>query len=251
MRLRRLQQDWNELAKLDPLYAICTNRSKRGNRWKLAPFFRSGQKEIDSVVTYLKVRAPDIRFSSALDFGCGVGRLTTALAEYWIHAIGVDISEEMLCLAIRYRAKNSRCHFVLNNRSNLACFQDNSFDLIYSNITLMHLPYVSTIEKYVREFVRLLKPGGYMLFHLPTHIPVFRRIKLRRPLYYLLESCGISPSFLYYRLKLHPIKITPVPKSLVVRWLSPETQLIEVVGVAGPTTRYLAQKRRKAIPSTA
>jgi ubiquinone/menaquinone biosynthesis C-methylase UbiE len=44
---------------------------------------------------------------------------------------------------------------------------DGSFDLVYSRITLQHLP-PRHIRSYLREFVRVLRPGGLLIFQLPA-----------------------------------------------------------------------------------
>lgn len=240
--MKRHRQDWNELATLDPLYAVCTDEGKRGDLWDPDEFFETGRREIDDVITYLNARAPDVQFGSALDFGCGVGRLTAPMTRYWTNVIGIDIADEMISLAKRYHANNTRCHFILNDQPGLTFFQDNIFDFIYSNITLMHIPRETEIEAYVRNFVRLLKPNGYMLFQLPTRVPLLRRIKLRRHLYHMLEFFGTSPRFLYHKMRLHPIKIMQVPRTHVVSWISPGARIIQVLGEGGTGTRYLAQK---------
>ncbi len=242
MKMKRHQQDWNELATLDPLYAVCSDKGRRGNLWDPDQFFESGRREIDEVVTYLKARAPEVQFGSALDFGCGVGRLTAAMTSYWTNVVGLDIAEKMISLTKRYHANNTRCHFILNDDPELRIFQDNSFDFIYSNITLMHIPRKDEIKAYLGSFVRVLKPNGHMLFQLPTRVPFFRRIKLRRHLYHILEFFGASPGFLYHKMRLNPMKIMQVPKTDVMGWISPGARVLEVLGEAGTSTRYLAEK---------
>lgn len=105
--------------------------------------------------------------SRALDFGCGVGRLTQALANYFDQVYGVDIAPSMIELAETYNHQGNKCKYFLNNSSNLNQFQDNSFDFIYSNITLQHVsPRYSRI--YLKEFLRLLSKNGILIFQLPS-----------------------------------------------------------------------------------
>ena len=48
----------------------------------------------------------------------------------------------------------------------LRLFPDQHFDFIYSHITLQHIePKLSA--RYIREFVRVLAPGGVLIFQLP------------------------------------------------------------------------------------
>lgn len=103
MDIKTLQSKWDNLAKIDPLWAILADAEKKGNRWKIAEFFETGVKEINSLMEY--VDSLDITIaqenSRALDFGCGVGRLTQALANYFDQVYGVDIAPSMIELADR------------------------------------------------------------------------------------------------------------------------------------------------------
>src|SRR5690606_28251822 len=53
---------------------------------------------------------------------------------------------------------------------NLRRFADASMDLVFSLITLQHIP-PKVSKGYLREFVRVVKPGGVIWFQLPTHVP--------------------------------------------------------------------------------
>ena len=126
--------------------------------------------------------------------------------------------------------------------NNLIDLPPSTFDFIYSNITLTHIPQEVAIEAYIRDFVRVLKPNGYMLFQLPTSVPLFLRIKLRRHVYHILKLVRVPPAFLHDKLGLNPIKIMQVPKTRVISWMSPGAEIIEVLGEGGTGTRYLAKK---------
>jgi SAM-dependent methyltransferase len=75
----------------------------------------------------------------------------------------------MIAEANKYNRQGDRCRYVLNDRSNLAVFPDNSFDFIYSSIVLQHMrPEYS--KAYMREMVRVLSPGGVVVFQLPAKL---------------------------------------------------------------------------------
>ena len=50
-------QDWEYLAKKDPLWAILSDPSKANGRWKLDEFFASGQSEIDGMMRFSSSRS--------------------------------------------------------------------------------------------------------------------------------------------------------------------------------------------------
>ena len=151
------------------------------------------------------------RYQRSLDFGCGMGRLTAALAGYFRESVGVDISEEMIKLA---RESHPNCTFVFNDQVHLSVFPDGYFDFIYSAIVLQHLPTEEIIAAYIRDFLRVLVPGGLLVFQVPSYIPPYNRIQGRRRVYALLHTLGCSPELLL-RLGLNPMRITAIPEGRV------------------------------------
>ncbi len=103
----------------------------------------------------------------ALDFGCGVGRLTQALAAHFEQVDGVDVSRGMIKLADDLNPFPDSCRFHLNQAGDLALFETGSFDFVFSQITLQHMP-PKYSRRYIREFIRLLRPGGVMVFQIPA-----------------------------------------------------------------------------------
>jgi ubiquinone/menaquinone biosynthesis C-methylase UbiE len=171
MNIEELEKNWDSFGKIDPLWAILTLPEKQGGKWDVTEFFSTGKAEIASLrsdLDSLQIRVPR---GQALDFGCGVGRLTQALAEHHEQVTGVDIAPSMIERAKEFNRYGDRCTYVLNERDDLGCFGDNSFDFIYSNYTLQHMqPHYA--ERYLREFVRVLRPHGVLVFQLPsTQVP--------------------------------------------------------------------------------
>lgn len=167
MYLRKLQKNWNAFAKIDPLWAILTLNDKKGNKWQIDHFFDTGVHEIESVVQQLSDMGVNILRKKALDFGCGVGRLSQALALHFDEVWGLDIAPEMIALANLYNKQGHKCRFFLNDKNNLKILDDAQFDFIYTNIVLQHMkPKYS--KQYIAEFARILKPFGIAVFQLPS-----------------------------------------------------------------------------------
>jgi ubiquinone/menaquinone biosynthesis C-methylase UbiE len=167
MHLRELQRNWDTFGSSDPLWAILTDPSKTGNRWGIEEFFSTGVAEIQDVMAWLESIYPLPRRRRALDFGCGVGRVTQPLAAFFDEAVGVDVAPSMIRLAVQYNRCGERCRYVLNEAEHLRCFEDETFDLIYSGLTLQHME-PSHAQGYLAEFTRILSPGGAMVFQLPS-----------------------------------------------------------------------------------
>jgi SAM-dependent methyltransferase len=160
--LDTLKNDWDSLAERDALYAILTDGSKAGGQWNIAEFMATGDAEIETVMSHLAGIdcIPDGN-GAALDFGCGVGRLTQPLARHFASCVGVDISQQMIQKAESLN-RYAHCRYVANSDTRLP-FTDANFSFIYSNIALQHVPQ-RFARGYLREFVRVLAPGGVLVF---------------------------------------------------------------------------------------
>lgn len=176
MELGELQKDWEEFGRIDPLWAILTDPSKKHNRWDPVEFFATGEAEIECLMDRIATLPFSLRRGRALDFGCGVGRLTQALCRHFEQCVGVDIAASMIDLARTYNRFADRCQYRVNAADDLRLFEDGHFDLVYSNIVLQHIP-PEYSARYIRDFVRILAPGGMAVFQLPSdvaHGPVER-----------------------------------------------------------------------------
>jgi len=216
VQIEHQERDWNELAQLDPYWAIVTSPGKRFGRWDRDEFFATGTAEADNLMRVVERLAYPRERGRALDFGCGLGRMTRALAAHFEECVGVDISPEMVRGAQTANADLSGVSFVVNRASDLSQFPDASFDLVYSVIVLQHVPDRDTIESYIRDFCRVLRPDGLALFQLPSHIPTIYRLQWRRRLYLGLRRLGVSAPFLYRRLHLLPIAMSYVSEPDIV-----------------------------------
>ena len=167
MNLDSLQQHWDALGTQDPLWAILSDPSKRAGRWRLEDFLETGRSWIAEVVRYVEEVCPSAGRDRALDFGCGVGRLTQALAEHFRRCDGIDIAPSMIRRAEELNRFGSRCHYHLRRAADLALFDDDCFDVVYTVLVLQHMP-PTLAGGYIGEFVRVLKPGGALIFQIPA-----------------------------------------------------------------------------------
>lgn len=215
MSLQEHKQDWESLAKLDACWAILTDPSRQFGRWDLDEFFRLGEVEINSVWGKVQTLGYPKSHDRVLDFGCGLGRLTRHLARYFKCAVGIDISEEMVLQAKALHSQSSNVSFFVNAADDLQMFESGTFDMVYTNVVLQHLPNHSLIFKYLQEFGRVLSPAGILVFQLPAHIPWPFMLQPRRRIYNFLRGGGVSDQFLYRRLRLNPMRMTYVRENKV------------------------------------
>lgn len=230
---------WDKLAMLDPLWVILHEPGKRYGRWSADEFFATGEAEMAAVLDRSRQLGIALKYERALDFGCGVGRLTRSLASRFSNCVGIDISNEMVLRARDFNKEFANCEFVAN-RSDVLPFPDGSFDFVCSFIVLQHMHAKQMIHQSIKEFIRVLRPGGAVVFQLPDNPSLRRRIQVRRRIWSLLRFLRVPERFLYETLGLTPIKMNGVSPSRVrtiVETAGAQIVQIEKDDRGGPNTR--------------
>lgn len=169
MELRDLRDTWNELGRRDAMWAVLSGPFEASRKWEPEAFFATGVEEVAMVLARSASLGASPMRGRALDFGCGIGRLSQALAREFSAVDGVDIAAAMLEQAKEYNRAGDRCHFHLNEDDSLALFADATFDFVYSSITLQHMePRYS--RRFLAEFFRVTRPGGVVVFQIPGEL---------------------------------------------------------------------------------
>jgi SAM-dependent methyltransferase len=161
---------WEALARREPYFAVLGSDGTLkvdGNRGATEAFFRTGEDDLAlllSTIGSLLGREP--RLTDALDFGCGVGRLTLPLARRAIRVVGCDIAPTMLGHA-RQNAEDAGLHNItFTDNSQLDALPDGKFDLVLSLLVLQYIPPTAGYP-IIRTLLRLLAPAGVAALHLP------------------------------------------------------------------------------------
>lgn len=169
MELDELRQHWQTFGEEDPLWAILSSPGKRGGAWNIDEFLATGQVDVEFAMRRLEEQGVVVARRRALDFGCGVGRLTQALANHFERCDGVDLAGSMIARADALNPDPERIHFHENKTSDLRLFEAGSFDFVLSLLVLQHME-PTLICAYLREIVRVLRPGGVAYFNLPERV---------------------------------------------------------------------------------
>jgi SAM-dependent methyltransferase len=215
--LKREGRNWDDLAVLDPFWAVLSDPARKGGRWQREEFLATGEAEVAGFLrTGGELGYPRER-GRALDFGCGVGRITRALSGRFEECCGVDLSARMVELARELNADRANCRFLVNAAPDLRLLESHTFDLVVSVLVLQHARSGRAALRYVAEFLRVVRPGGLVVFQLPTAIRWRGRRQLRRRLYSVLRTLGVNRSFLYESAGLHPVRMIAVPEARVRR----------------------------------
>ena len=111
MDLKVVARNWEAFAREDPLWPILTSPGRDGGRWSGEEFFARGRGEVDGVLEQVSALGLPRGRARALDFGCGVGRLTQALCRHFARCDRVDISPTMIEQARAWNAHGERCAY--------------------------------------------------------------------------------------------------------------------------------------------
>jgi len=113
-----------------------------------------------------------------LDFACGDGHNTFAMAQAGGDATGIDISDISVANAQKEATRRGlRANFTVMDCENLD-FPDKTFDLIYVGGVLHHLD----LRRAYHELARVLKPSGSVLcVEALAHNPVFQAYRKLTP----------------------------------------------------------------------
>jgi SAM-dependent methyltransferase len=115
-----------------------------------------------------------------LDIGCGIGRLTRALAGRGREVLALDVSADMLAQAKELNSQLCNVTWLQGDGMSLAPVDTASVDAIVSFVVFQHIPDPAITLGYVREMGRVLRPGGWSAFQV-SNDPRIHEGSSRRP----------------------------------------------------------------------
>jgi SAM-dependent methyltransferase len=211
MSLRADRREWNDLAQEDAMWAVHSDPERRG-AWSAEDFYATGEDEVQAVMAALQEHGLRPEPGRALDFGCGLGRLTRALGGHFGEVVGVDTSRSMVDQARELNADIANCTFMVNERSDLASLPSESFDFVLSLITLQHVSSRAAIRAYIREFARVTAPGGVIVFQLPTSVGWQIRLHPLRLANRALRALPVAPRWALRRVMGYSMRLVSLPE---------------------------------------
>jgi ubiquinone/menaquinone biosynthesis C-methylase UbiE len=125
-------------------------------------------------------RLSSLEGKKVLDMGCGSGRYTIALAMCGparVYAIDLGAASIETGAAIAERVGLRNVEFRVGNVLELP-YPDGAFDFVFSNGVLHH---TADMERGIREFYRVLKPGGQAFLYLYADGGLFWYSRKRMP----------------------------------------------------------------------
>jgi len=124
--------------------------------------YNASQEEEDAWKLLLRSKIGDS--NRILDIGSGTGFLSIMLADMGYHVTGIDLSEQMISQASnKAKQKGLDIRFLHGDAEDLNFIEENSYDAIVNRAVLWTLP---NPDVAVRDWMRVLKPGGKLCFFL-------------------------------------------------------------------------------------
>jgi SAM-dependent methyltransferase len=162
--MRDTDADWDAIADAHPFFGVLSAERFRDDR--MTPddrdvFYEWGRADVEKAVApYRRMTGSEFAPHRALDFGCGVGRMSFAMRRYASEVVGVDVAPRMLEVAREQAAARGVTGVVF--RSTLPT---EPVDWVNSMIVLQHVPPVRG-HAILEQLVALLRPGGWLSIQL-------------------------------------------------------------------------------------
>jgi 2-polyprenyl-3-methyl-5-hydroxy-6-metoxy-1,4-benzoquinol methylase len=156
---------WREYGRDDPYFGVLTDdkfRKENLTSETLKEFFDSGDSHVSTILSLLRNHvAPSLQMHDALDFGCGVGRLSLPLASRFGKVVGIDISEAYRIEALANCKRRGIVNVEFFESLAPLLQSDTRFDLVHSSIVFNHISQVRGL-KIIGHMFDLLRPQGAM-----------------------------------------------------------------------------------------
>lgn len=158
--------NWRLWGERDPYYGVLTDPRFRKDQIDANRhvFFEGGAAFVGHWLAEIERNFGSIPRGRALDFGCGVGRLTIPLADHFQAVVGLDISQGMLEEARRNSAGRNIAYLPSDDALSHV---EGTFDFVGSVIVLQHIP-VARGMTILSRLLERVEPGGACLIQFST-----------------------------------------------------------------------------------
>ncbi|UUR08104.1 class I SAM-dependent methyltransferase [Sphingomonas glaciei] len=160
---------WDRWGRTDPYFGVLADPRFTKDRIDAhrATFFESGRAQVAAMLATFEQHFGPLARDSALDHGCGVGRLTMPLAAEFDQVVGVDVSPAMLAEAEANCAANTISNVEFARSDDELSGVERTFDFVNSAMVLQHVP-VRRGKRLIAALIERVAPGGGFHLHLST-----------------------------------------------------------------------------------
>lgn len=160
MAMKKADDDaarWESLARQEPYFPLLASD---GAATASEAFFQTGEEDVAALLeAMVTLFSRDVRLDSALDFGCGAGRLTLPLARSARRVVGCDIAPTVLAHARENAGRAGLRNVTFQSVEDAMASGEARFDFICSLLVFQYIP---PAEGYalLQRLAALLKVGG-------------------------------------------------------------------------------------------
>lgn len=163
----QMRREWDDIARENAFYGVASwDEFADPSSIDEERYWRSGAVLADNLLAHLGLERTES--ITAVEIGCGNGRVTHRLAARCAAVWALDISPEMIARARQRWSALRNVKFEVGSGADLAPVPTASADVVLSFITLHHVTEPAVVLSYLRETGRVLKSGGRALLHLHT-----------------------------------------------------------------------------------
>jgi SAM-dependent methyltransferase len=170
----RVRETWTHLGKASPHYSVLTGTQflpQKMSEESVEVFYASGVDEAETIAAMLERFAFSRREEKiCVEYGCGLGRVTLALAKMFNVVHGYDISPTHLALA-ENRARETRATNVKFHLCSAELIVEDlePCDFFYSRLVFQHNP-PPLMRALIDSALKSLRVGGMGIFQVPTYM---------------------------------------------------------------------------------
>ena len=199
--------DWERFGAVEPYFAVLTeSRFLKQNLTPetVAAFYATGESDVARLAGLAAAEAGrPLSPEKALEFGCGVGRLTFAMARRADCVVGIDAAPSLLEIAHAEAASRGLENVTLLPVEQLSSLGTGTFDFIFSYIVFQHIP-TAEGERYLETLLSLAAPRATVALHFALSRSggavrrLLRTVRARSPLIHRLATLAKGDRHLPY-----------------------------------------------------
>ncbi len=156
--IKESKEKWSRLADQDPRGYVVTNKKISTDDKNYRESGRETYTRYISEDELLQKKLKSLNAKTAIDIGCGTGRITEFFGNDFEKVYGTDIARNMIEEAKR-TFPDSKFVFVETDGAHLP-FPDKSIDFSFSFATFQHMPDEETVITNFSDIYKILRPGG-------------------------------------------------------------------------------------------
>ncbi|MEO6270253.1 MAG: class I SAM-dependent methyltransferase [Lautropia sp.] len=168
--IAKVKSTWTQLGESAAHHSVLTNDKFRPENLdqSISAFWESGEREAGMALDLFRHHGIDPKHKICVEYGCGVGRVTAALARHFGQVCAYDISANHLA-----HAQKRFDEIGISNGRLVECSETFLEDLLpcdalYSRIVFQHNPPPIILEM-IKLSVRALKANGIAIFQVPIY----------------------------------------------------------------------------------